>query len=151
MAAFESSEAPLPLPTTQVPCLNIFNRYAVAPSRTSRASSETIELDFGPVAPPVDEFLQGYAGFIVQLTGQERIAFVLDLCTSVEVPQDPASVIILATSKTGQESDKSALFHIEERQYSDHNKDEVQFHLNLALLQDDSEHTLFPDYEDVSR
>lgn len=151
MAAFESSEEPPPLPTTQVPCLNIFNRYAVAQSRTSRACSEAIELDSSPGAPLVAEYLQGYAGFIAQFTGQEKIAFVLDPCSCVAVPQDPAPVIILATTKTGQETDKSALFHIEERKYADYNKDEIQFHLNLAQLQDCNEQTLCPDHQHVSR
>lgn len=150
MAIFESLEEPPPLPTTQVPCLNIFNRYAVGQSRTSRVSSEAIELYCGPTDPPAGEFLQAYAGFVAQLTGQERIAFVRDPCSSVAGPQDPARAIVLATRKPGQETDKPALFDIEEQNYDDYNKDEIQFHLNLAQLAG-TEQTLFSGHEDVSR
>ncbi|OJI99544.1 hypothetical protein ASPVEDRAFT_125172 [Aspergillus versicolor CBS 583.65] len=148
MAIFESLEEPPPLPTTQVPCLNIFNRYAVGQSRTSRVSSEAIELDCGPTDPPAGEFLQAYAGFVAQLTGQEKIAFVRDPCSSVAGLQDPARVIVLATRKTRQEPDKAARFDIQEQNYDDYNKDEVQFHLNLAQLAG-TEQTLFSDHEDL--
>lgn len=144
-----------PLPVTKVPALDVVDRYVVGRSPAAHGCSETIEMQCRSEDDLATGFIQGYADFIIQFTGLEEVAFVVDRGLVSGVQPRTSQTVIHATQSASRDSfagNGTALCSWREVDFPAYRKEDIQFVLDMnstASCNGTSEHEY--EFGDVSR